>query len=99
MKADIVTLGKLVQTSSPMAVIVISPYFIAQEGLNYLYSYLAISNIVYSIYNYGNNGKLSFYYRSLGNKKKFIHIGLIEKRGREAKKEQMLTRTCRRFDQ
>lgn len=57
-----------------MAVIVISPYFIAQEGLNYLYSYLAISNIVYSIYNYGNNGKLSFYYRSLGNKKKFIRM-------------------------
>lgn len=74
MKINIITLGKLVQTLSPMVIILISPYFTGNEDLNYLYGYLAITNIIYSVSNYGNNGKLSFYYRSIRKKEKFIMI-------------------------
>lgn len=72
-KIDYVTLGKLSGTLSPLSVLLLAPYFFSEQKVGVIFEILAFGNIIFALVNFGNNGKISFFYKSTTHKSLFLY--------------------------
>lgn len=63
-------------TLSPLSILLLAPYFISNHEVRFIFDILAFGNIIFALINYGNNGKISFAYKSSKNKSLFLYTYL-----------------------